>query len=196
MIGKCLRGNHVPLPIKYLSHPCCLNTRYAARKSLLRDFRLHLHDFESRGKGCTPCSSSSSKALATTHTRGIEINDMMKTKFSRSRRHSLLAWLTFMCLLLLAFIYAENTDFEGDWFRTPHKYNVTALLEADDDTPVDSGKPSTAVGVKDDVVKKGKTNKKVVGDDSTMPLEDDEPQKTAKTTKVSKEEKAQAEPEE
>lgn len=45
----------------------------------------------------------------------------------------MLAWICFMGILLLAFIYAENTNWEDSWYRTPTKYNVTELLNADDD---------------------------------------------------------------
>lgn len=169
--------------------------RYAARKSLMQTFRSHLHEFsafESYGKSCSPCSKS--QKLPPGHTRGIEINEMMKAKFSRSRRHHLFAWLTFMCLLLLAFIYAENTNWDDSWFRTPKKYNVTALLEGtDEDIPIGPGKPSIAG---DDVatIKEGKTSKNKkeevdYGNKGNVAdlIVDDGPQKTAKTTKVSKE---------
>ncbi|KAL7543313.1 hypothetical protein ACHAXR_012622 [Thalassiosira sp. AJA248-18] len=172
--------------------------RYAARKALLKAFRSHLHDFESRGKGCAPCSRGT--LVAPPHTQGMEINDMMKTKFSRSWRHSLLAWLAFMGLLLLAFVYAENTKWDDTWFKTPNKYNISALLEEgsmDDNQVIDPGKPSAAVEVADTTVKKGKTSKKksdTVDDGNVNKLVTDAPlgdQKAAKTTKVPKEEQAE-----
>jgi len=74
--------------------------RFAARKALMQNFRSHLRNFEKRGE---------EKGEASEQSRVVGIDEMMKTTFARSWRHSLLAWLTLMGLLLLAFIYADNT---------------------------------------------------------------------------------------
>eukprot|EP01083_Nonionella_stella_P200569 734372_1 len=136
--------------------------RYAARKSLMQSFRSHLHEFESRGKGRYPCCKP--KHLVPTQSPGMTMNDMMKVKFSRSWRHSVLAWLTFMSLLLLLFIYSENTTWDDSWYRGPTIYNITALLEedTDDSIVVGPGKPSDAVDTAslDTAAKKGKTSNK------------------------------------
>mmetsp|Transcript_11893 Transcript_11893/g.21446 ORF Transcript_11893/g.21446 Transcript_11893/m.21446 type:complete len:409 (-) Transcript_11893:271-1497(-) len=136
--------------------------RYAARKALMRAFRSHLHDFESRGR---KCCSPVPKSLPPARTPEIEINDMMKTKFTRSWRHSLLAWITLMVLLLLAYIYAENTKWDDTWFHTPRKYNISALLE---DGMEDDIKLGPAVDVADIPVKKTKTSK----EEKVAPTED------------------------
>ena len=100
--------------------------RYAARKSLMNAFRSHLHDFKARG----------SKPIAPKHTQAIDIGTMMSAKFSSSRRHIVWTMITLMCLLLLAYIYAGNTNWDDSWIRTPTKYNISALLEEgmDDDS--------------------------------------------------------------
>jgi len=72
-----------------------------------------------------------------------------------------------MCLLLLAFIYADNTDWDESWFRTPTRYNISSLLE----------------GGTDDFVtpdKKGKTAK------NADAAEGDGSAKVSKTAKVTK----------
>ena len=141
----------------------------------MRAFRSHLHEFETRGDGRFPCSKPQPDVPI--DTPGMEINDMMKTKFSRSWRHSLLAWFTFMTLLLLAYIYAENTQWDS-WFHTPTTYNISALLEegADDSMTLDSGKPSPLVNPVD-------------GGDATH--DEDGAKKAAKTPKVSKEDQGE-----
>jgi len=68
---------------------------------------------------------------------------MMTGKFSMSRKQVLLASISLMCLLLLAFIYADNTDWDESWFRTPTRYNISSLLEGGTDdfvTPDKKGK--------------------------------------------------------
>ena len=68
---------------------------------------------------------------------------MMTGKFSMSRKQVLLASISLMCLLLLAFMYAENTDWDESWFRTPTRYNISSLLEGGTDdyvTPDKRGK--------------------------------------------------------
>jgi hypothetical protein len=166
--------------------------RYAARKALMLSFRSHLKDFESPRRSCSPCSPP--KQLPPAHTRGLTTEDMMKNKFKRTWRHSRLAWLTGMGLLLLAFIYAENTDWEGAWYRTPTKYNITALLEGgDDDMMVGPGKPSSTTTT---TTKKGKTGKdkpelpvEAPAVDVAPPGEEDGAPKAAKTAKAPKPEK-------
>lgn len=74
-----------------------------------------------------------------------------------------------MGILLLAFIYAENTNWDDSWYRVPTKYNVTELLNADDDQiialkpKIKEKKPKAAKNnIKTDnevVEKKGKTAK-------------------------------------
>jgi len=175
--------------------------RYSARKALMRDFRSHLNDFQSRGrKRCSPCSPS--KSLAPARTQGIEINDMMKKKFTRSWRHSMLAWLTLMALLLLAYLYADNTKWDDSWFKTPTKYNISALLEEDmnNDAIIGPGKPSEPIDVVNTTATKNtKTAKKEPAKDSESgkPVpdvpgaapEEDETQEAVKKTKASKEDK-------
>ena len=72
------------------------------------------------------------------------------------------AWITFMAILLLAYVYASNTKWDDSWFRTPTKYNITALLEGDmdDDSIIDIGPGKLAEEVEDVPAKKGKTSKK------------------------------------
>mmetsp|Transcript_39430 Transcript_39430/g.94839 ORF Transcript_39430/g.94839 Transcript_39430/m.94839 type:complete len:983 (+) Transcript_39430:38-2986(+) len=179
--------------------------RYAARKSLMKAFRAHLNNFESCGKGCSSCSGPNKPPILT-RTSGVEIHDMMKTKFSRSWRHSLMAWITFISILLLAYIYAENTKWDDSWFNAPPKYNISALLEggADDDiTVLGPRKPSaTAEEENATYTKKGKTSKeekpKLADDGKIKELGGAEagatpavgsPPKIAKTAKVAKESK-------
>lgn len=151
--------------------------RYAARKALMQAFRKHLEDFRRRGKHCSPfCAKEVPE-----HSDAVEIDDMMKFKFRMSWRHSMLAWIAFMGLLLLAFLYAENTDWDDSWYRTPTKYNINELLNntvEDDDTIVvaqKTGKTSkndietVDKNVAPDAVvaqKKGKTTKIETNDDS------------------------------
>ena len=168
----------------------------------MKDFRVHLHAFESRGRGSSLCSAP--KPLSPAHTPGIEIDEMMKAKFKRTWRHSVYAWITFMAILLLAYVYASNTKWDDSWFRTPTKYNITALLEGDmdDDSIINigPGKP-LAEEVEDVPAKKGKTSKKKLIDDGSgngdeMAAEDadtapemDGVEKAAKTPKTAKEDK-------
>ena len=75
----------------------------------------------------------------------------------------MLAWFTLICLLLLAYISAENTKWGDSWFRTPQKYDISVLLEdnVDDNTVIGSGKPAAAtVDVSDTTTEKVKRSKK------------------------------------
>ncbi|KAL3795879.1 hypothetical protein HJC23_002150 [Cyclotella cryptica] len=144
--------------------------RFAARKALMQAFRNHLEDFRRRGKHCSPCCVKD----VPEHSDAVEIEDMMKFRFRMTWRHSMLAWITFMGLLLLAFIYAENTDWEDSWYRTPTKYDINELLNNtvyDDDTIVVTQKT-------------GKTSKNDVetADKNVLP-HDDVAQKKGKTVK-------------
>lgn len=160
----------------------------------MKVFRSHLHDFESRGKRCSPCSRTKPRTPA--HTRGMEISDMMNAKFARSSRHTLWAWVTFMIILLLAFIYIDNTKWNDTWFRTPTHYNISALLEEDASSGMDDDMvltPSDAAGV-GNVAAKGKAGKKqpaavdsVVVEQTVEDSGADQTQKTAKAVKVAKE---------
>lgn len=127
--------------------------RYAARKDLMQAFRSHLEDF--RGGGCSPCCQ---KQLVEEDTSAVEMDEMMRTKFRRSRRHSAVAFLTLMGLLLLAFVYADNTKWGDTWFRTPTYYNITELLEGGGDD-VGSGKSNNNKIVEEENQTGGKTNK-------------------------------------
>ena len=69
----------------------------------------------------------------------------------------MLAWIAFMCLLLLVYIYAENNKWDS-WFHIPVKYNITSLLEDDKEDDVGPGKP--AVQADDTFITNGKTSKK------------------------------------
>ena len=150
--------------------------RYAARQSLMNAFRSQLHRFKAQAKGQT---------VPETHTQGLSIADMMKKKVNPSRRHVVLAWITAMCLLLLAYVYAENTKWDDSWFRMPTSYNISSLLEDMDDD-------STLGPVIDDInEKKGKTSKKK----GTEVIVDEEPVKDKKT-KAAKEDKEIGEEEE
>jgi len=147
--------------------------RYAARKSLMQTFRVHLDEFQARAKDHSSCCPN--KPLPPLETPGIEMDQMMKGKFKKSWRHSVYAWVTLMALLLLAFIYAENTDWTDTWFRHPTHYNITELLEggADDDL-VPPSKAKTSKG--------GKTSVK------DAPVDEPEPSsKTSKEPKVTEE---------
>jgi hypothetical protein len=107
--------------------------RFAARKALMKSFQSHLAVFKSGGKHLSSCCDK----VASEHGEAMEIDDMMKSKFRRTWRHSMLAWLTFMGLLLLAFVYIDSTDWEDSWYRTPAKYNITELLNMTDDDAID-----------------------------------------------------------
>ena len=141
--------------------------RYAARQGLMNAFRSQLHRFKAQAGGQT---------VPETHTQGLSI-DMMKKKVNPSRRHVVLAWITAMCLLLLAYIYAENTKWDDSWFRMPTSYNISSLLEDMDDG-------STLGPVIETKEKKGKTSKKK----DTEVIVDEEPVKDKKT-KAAKEDK-------
>ena len=143
--------------------------RYAARQSLMNAFRSQLHRFKAQAKGQT---------VPETHTQGLSIADMMKKKVNPSRRHVVLAWITAMCLLLLAYVYAENTKWDDSWFRMPTSYNISSLLEDMDDD-------STLGPVIETKEKKGKTSKKK---NTEVLLVDDDPVNDKKT-KAAKEEK-------
>jgi hypothetical protein len=130
-----------------------INDRYAARKSLMKSFRSYLHDFSSSDQGCSPCSK---RKNVPTHSRGMDINEMMKAKFARSSRQSLLAWIAFMCLLLLVYIYAENNKWDDSWFHIPVKYNITSLLEDGNEDNTGPG----PINAGDTTGKDGKTSKK------------------------------------
>ncbi len=121
----------------------------------MKAFRSYLNDFSSSERGCSPCSRPK---YGPTHSRGMDINEMMKAKFARSSRQSLLAWIAFMCLLLLVYIYAENNKWDDSWFHIPVKYNITSLLKDDDEEDVGPDKP--AVQANDTFIKNGKTSKK------------------------------------
>lgn len=154
----------------------------------MKAFRSYLHDFSSSEQGCSPCSRPK---YGPSHSRGMDINEMMKAKFARSSRQSLLAWIAFMCLLLLVYIYTENNKWDDSWFHIPVKYNITSLLEdgfQEDESP---GKP--AIQADDTFVKNGKTSKKdsEVKDDTakdvvvanSIPGVDDTHSTATKTTK-------------
>jgi len=143
--------------------------RYAARQSLMNAFRSQLHRFKAQAGGRT---------VPPTHTQGLSIVEMMKKKVNPSRRHVVLAWITAMCLLLLAYIYAENTKWDDSWFRMPTSYNISSLLEGDMDDD------STLGPVIDINEKKGKTSKKK----GTEVIVDEDPVNDKKT-KAAKEEK-------
>eukprot|EP00956_Cyclotella_meneghiniana_P043124 scaffold253581_cov43-Cyclotella_meneghiniana.AAC.2 len=102
--------------------------RFAARKALMQRFRSHLHQYKTGGKHCSSCCDKDD-----VDGEAIEIDDMMKRRYRLSWRHSAIAWVCFMGLLLLAFIYAENTKWTDSWYRVPVTYNISGLLEADDD---------------------------------------------------------------
>lgn len=124
----------------------------------MRAFRSHLHYFESRGKGCSPCCGSSSPASA--YTRGMDVNEMMQGNFTMSRKQVLLASISLGILLLLAYIYADNTDWDDTWFHAPTRYNISSLLEegTDDYVTVDR-KGKTKKNAEDDSAKASKTAK-------------------------------------
>ena len=87
----------------------------------------------------------------------------------------MLTWIAFMGLLLLAFLYAENTDWDDSWYRTPTKYDINELLNntaEDDDTIVVAQKT-------------GKTSKNVVETvDKNVAPDAVVAQKKGKTTKI------------
>ena len=102
--------------------------RFSARKALMQTFRSHLHKYKTGGKHCSSCCDKDD-----VDGEAIEIDDMMKTRYRLTWRHSAIAWICFMGLLLLAFIYAENTKWTDSWYRVPASYNISELLDADDD---------------------------------------------------------------
>ena len=144
--------------------------RYAARKSLMNAFRSHLHDFKARG----------SKPIAPKHTQAIDIGTMMSAKFSSSRRHIVWTMITLMCLLLLAYIYAGNTNWDDSWIRTPTKYNISALLEEgmDDDSIL-----GPAVDETHPPAKKAKASKEKEMEPADEPVVDAKAPKAAKEDK-------------
>ena len=163
---KCSNSNND------VSHRVVVNTgdRFAARKALMQTFRGHLELFRTGGKHCSKCCDK----VEAEHNDAVEIDGMMKSKFSMTWRQSMLAWITFMGLLLLAFIYADNTDWGDSWYRTPTKYNITDLLNADDDAiadlqPKPKGKAAKNsmipdIAEVDEIQKKGKTAKNNAND--------------------------------
>jgi len=140
--------------------------RYAARKALMRAFRSHLQHFES-------CPAP--KHLPPPHPPGIEIEDMMKAKFTRSWRHNLFARAALLGLLLLAYIYADFTKWDSPWFQAPTKFNITALLE--------EGVDDDAVSIKRGKAKKKKKLAQNVGGDESVGDEG-----TVETIEISEEE--------
>ena len=100
--------------------------RLAARKALMQSFRTHLEHYKIGGKHCgTGCNEDISDDGA------IEIDQMMKSKFNLTWRHYMFSLVYFMSLLLLAFIYIDNTTWEDSWYRTSTKYDVKDLLNTD-----------------------------------------------------------------
>ncbi len=122
---------------------------------------------------------------------------MMTGKFSMSRKQVLLASVSLMCLLLLAFIYADNTDWDDSWFRAPTRYNISSLLEGggtdDHVTPNVKGKTTKDADAAegDGSAKVSKTAKVAKGDKEeedypgAVPEGDGSP-KASKTAKVAK----------
>ena len=117
---------------------------------------------------------------------------MMTGKFSMSRKQVLLASISLMCLLLLAFIYADNTDWDESWFRTPTRYNISSLLEGGTDdfvTPDKKGKTAKNADAAegDGSAKVSKTAKVARGykEEEDYTDEDGSP-KASKTAKVAK----------
>ncbi len=128
-------------------------------------FRSHLYHFEARGKGSSPCCGKSPPASA--YSRGMEIDAMMTGKFSYSRKRVLLASISLMGLLLLAYIYANNTDWDDEIFDPPIRYNITSLLEDEKD---------------DDMTQ----DRKAKGRKNSNTVEGDKGAKVSKTAKVAK----------
>lgn len=117
----------------------------------MQSFRSHLELFRTGGKHCSQCCDK----VDAEHKDAVEIDGMMKSKFHMTWRHSIYAWVCFMGLLLLAFIYAENTNWTDSWYRVPTKYNITDLMNADDDQiaafqPKPKGKAAKNAAEKDE----------------------------------------------
>lgn len=143
----------------------------------MSSFREHLEEFQSRGQRCLPCLGPSSGK-----TEPITVDEMMKKKFKSSWRHSMIAWVTLLALLVLAGTYGENTKWDRAIFVGPTKYNISALLEGgdDDDVGVDvvdgvktgkADKEVPIVDVEDDGGKEAKAakEKKVVSEEEPTP---------------------------
>ncbi|KAL7430659.1 hypothetical protein ACHAXM_002303 [Skeletonema potamos] len=109
--------------------------RYAARKALMSSFREHLQEFQSRGQRCSPCLGPKPH-VSSTNTEAVGVDEMMKRKFKSSWRHSVIAWITLLALLVLAGTYGTNTNWDRALFYGPTKYNITALLEGGNDDAV------------------------------------------------------------
>jgi hypothetical protein len=115
----------------------------------------------------------------------MDINAMMTGKFSYSRKRVLLATMSLMGLLLLAFIYASNTDWDDEVFHPPTRYNITSLLEggAGDDMTTDRKgkvKKNANAAEVEKGVKVSKTTKMAKRDKE----EDDDHRDEAKTVAV------------
>jgi polyphosphate kinase 2 (PPK2 family) len=106
--------------------------RYAARKALMSSFRDHLHQFQSRGQRCSPCLGPK-PSVSSAKTQAIDMDEMMKKKFKSSWRHSMIAWVSLLALLVLANTYFTNTNWDRAWIVGPTKYNISALLEGGND---------------------------------------------------------------
>ncbi len=147
--------------------------RYAARKALMASFREHLHEFQSRGQKCSPCLGP--KQYDSSKTDAIGMDEMMKKKFKSSWRHTMIAWITLLALLVLAATYREETNWDRAWFPSPTKYNITALLEDDADDDVSEGI---------DVVKgkRAKAGKQAISEEEPTPDDNDKEAKAGKQT--------------
>lgn len=150
--------------------------RYAARKALMSSFRQHLHEFQSRGQRCSPCRGPKSRDPAKVEAVGID--EMMKRKFKSSWRHSMIAWVSLLALLVLAATYKENTNWDQPVFRGPTRYNITALLEGgNNDDGVGEGyhviknrkTDKTAQTIVDDNGKEAKAGKQVISEEKPTP---------------------------
>ena len=106
--------------------------RYAARKALMSSFRDHLKEFQSRGQRCSPCLGPK-PSMSSAKTQAIGVDEMMKNKFKSSWRHSMIAWVTLLALLVLAGTYGTRTNWDRAWIVGPTKYNISALLEGGND---------------------------------------------------------------
>ena len=177
--------------------------RYAARKALMSSFREHLHEFQSRGLKCSPCLGP--KQYDSAKTDAIGMDEMMKKKFKTSWRHTMIAWITLLALLVLAATYREETNWDRAWFPGPTKYNITALLEDDADDDISEGidfvKGKRAKAGKQDISeekptlddKEAKAGKKAVSEEEPTPDDNDKETKTGKQA-VSEEEHTEEEP--
>ena len=140
----------------------------------MKAFRSYLHDF----------NSSAPQKYGPTYSRGMDINEMMKAKFARSRRQSFFAWVAFMVGLLLVYLYVEHYKWDDTLFHLPTKYNITALLEDGITDNAGSGPNMPAIHADDTAIKNGKTSKKD-SEPNAVPGGDENPS-LAKAAKVSK----------